>query len=62
MAKVHGYFNVMYKYAGKEIDIMIKHFTTTTVYAFVIGDIIDTTVSKFNCHNAYGNLEKVFDG
>jgi len=27
---------------------MIEHFINTAVYAFVIGDIIDTTVSKFH--------------
>ena len=37
----------MYKYAGKEIDIMIDHFTNTAVYAGVIEDIIDRTVDKF---------------
>ena len=48
MAKIHSYLNIMYKYAGKEIDILIEHFTNTAVYAFIIGDIIDTTVKKFH--------------
>ena len=38
----------MYKYAGKEIDIMIEHFTNTAVYAVIIEDIIETTVGKFH--------------
>ena len=38
----------MYKYAGKEIDIMIKHFTNTAIYAVVIEDIIEKTVWKFH--------------
>ena len=28
----------MYKYEGKEIDIMIEHFTNNAVYAFIIED------------------------
>ena len=48
MARVKNYLTIMYKYAGKEIDIMIEHFTNTAVYAFIIGDIIDTTVKKFH--------------
>ena len=46
LARVHRYLNIMYKYAGKEI--MIRHFTNTAVYAYVIGNIIDTTVDKFH--------------
>ena len=37
----------MYKYTGKEIDIMIKHFANTAVYAVIIEDITDTTIEKF---------------
>jgi len=48
VAKVQSYLNIMYKYAGKEIDIMIDHFTNTAVYAVVIEDIIDRTVDKFH--------------
>ena len=48
MVRIHGYLNIMYKYAGKKIDIMIKHFTNTAGYAVVIEDIIDTTVVKFH--------------
>jgi len=48
MAKVQGYLIVMYKYAGKEIDIMIEHFTNNAVYAFIIEDIIATTVKYFH--------------
>ena len=48
VTRIHGYLNIMYKYAGKEIDIMIEHFTNTAVYAVVIEDIIETTVSKFH--------------
>ena len=48
MARVQTYLNVMYKYAGKEIDIMIEHFTNTAIYAVVIEDIIETTVGKFH--------------
>ena len=44
MARVKGYLTIMYKYAGKEIDVMIEHFTNTAVCAVVIGDIIDSTV------------------
>ena len=40
----------MDKYAGKEIDIMTKHFTNKTVYAFVIRNILHTTVDKLNCN------------
>ena len=47
VVRIHGYLNIMYKYAGKEIDIMIEHFSNMAVYAFVIGNIIDTTVDKF---------------
>ena len=50
VTRVHSYLNIMYKYAGKEIDIMIEHFTNTAVYAVVIEDIIDTTVDKINFH------------
>ena len=32
MARVHSYLIIMYKYAGKEIDIMIEHFTNNAVY------------------------------
>ena len=38
----------MYKYAGKEFDIMTEHFTNTAVYAFIIENIIVTTVSKLH--------------
>ena len=38
---------IMYKYTGKEIDIMIKHFANTAVYAVIIDDITDTTIEKF---------------
>ena len=48
MARVHSYLIVMYKYAGKEIDIMIEHFTNNAVYAFIIGGIIETTVKYFH--------------
>ena len=48
MARVQSYLIIMYKYAGKEIDIMIGHFTNTAVYAFIIEDLIVTTVSKLN--------------
>ena len=48
MARVQSYLTIMYKYAGKEIDIMIGHFTNTAVYAFIIEDLIVTTVSKLN--------------
>jgi len=34
----------MYKYAGKEIDILIEHFTNNAVYAFIIA----TTVKYFH--------------
>ena len=50
VTRIHSYLNIMYKYAGKEIDIMIEHFTNTTVYAVVIEDIIDTTVDKIKFH------------
>ena len=48
MARVQGYLIVMYKYAGKEVDIMIEHFTNNAVYAFIIEDIIETTVKYFH--------------
>ena len=48
MARVHSYLIVMYKYAGKEIDIMIEHFTNNAIYAFIIEDIIETTVKCFH--------------
>jgi len=48
MARVHSYLIVMYKYAGKEIDIMIEHFTNNAIYAFIIEDIIETTVKYFH--------------
>ena len=48
MASVHSYLIVMYKYAGKEIDIMIEHFTNNAIYAFIIEDIIETTVKYFH--------------
>ena len=48
VARIHSYLIIMYKYAGKEIDKMIEHFTNTAVYAVVIKDIIDTTVDKFH--------------
>ena len=48
MAEVQGYLAIMYKYAKKEVDIMIEHFTNTAVYAFIIEDIIVTTVSKLH--------------
>ena len=48
MAKVQSYLNIMYKYAGKEVDIMFEHFTNSAVSAFIIEDIIDTTVDKFH--------------
>ena len=48
VTRVHSYLNIMYKYAGKEIDLMIEHFTNTAIYAVVIEDIIETTVGKFH--------------
>ena len=48
MARVKSYLTIMYKYAGKEIDIMSEHFTNTAVYTVVIRDIINSTVTKFN--------------
>ena len=48
MAKVQSYLNIMYKYAGKEVAIMFEHFTNSAVYAFIIEDIIVTTVNKFH--------------
>ena len=48
MAKVQSYLNIIYKYAGRKIDILIEHFTNTAVYAFIIEDIIVTTVNKFH--------------
>ena len=48
MARVHSYLIIMYKYAGKEIDILIEHFTNNAVYAFIIEDIIATTVKYFH--------------
>ena len=32
VTRVHSYLNIMYKYAGKEIDIMIEHSTNAAVY------------------------------
>ena len=34
--RINSYLNIMYKYAGKEIDILIEHFINTAVYAVVI--------------------------
>ena len=48
VTRVHSYLNIMYKYAGKEIGIMIEHFTNTAIYAVVIEDIIEATVGKFH--------------
>ena len=48
MARVQGDLIIVYKYAGKEIDIMIEHFTNNAVYAFIIGDIIDSPVKYFH--------------
>jgi len=48
MARVHSYLITMYKYAEKEIDIIIEHFTNNAVYAFIIEDIIATTVKYFH--------------
>ena len=48
VTRIHSYLNIMYKYAGKEIDIMIEHFTNTAVCAVVIEDIIETTVSTWD--------------
>ena len=48
MARVHSYLIIMYKYAGKEIDIIIENFTNNAVYAFIIEDIIATTVKYFH--------------
>jgi hypothetical protein len=48
MARVHSYLIIMYKYAGKEIDIIIEHFTNNAVYAFIIEDIIAYTVKYFH--------------
>ena len=48
MAKVQSYLSIIYKYAGRKIDILIEHFTNTAVYAFIIEDIIVTTVSKLH--------------
>ena len=45
--RIHGYLNIMYKYAGKDIYIMIEHFTNTPVYAVVIEVIIETTMVNF---------------
>ena len=38
----------MYKYAGKEINVLIEHLTNTVFYAVVIGDTIDSTVNKIH--------------
>ena len=46
MAKVQSYLSIIYKYAGRKIDILIEHFTNTAVYGFIIEDILVTTVSK----------------
>jgi len=48
MARLQSYLGIMYKYAGKEIDITIEHFTNNAVYAFIIEDIIATTVKYFH--------------
>ena len=48
MARAHSYLTVMYKYAGKEIDIIIEHFTNNAVHAFIIEDIIETTDKYFH--------------
>ena len=48
MAKVQSYLNIIYKYTGRKIDILIEHFTNTAVYAFIIEDIIAMTVSKLH--------------
>jgi len=48
MAKVQSYLSIIYKYAGRKIDILIEHFTNTAVYGFIIEDIIVTTVSKLH--------------
>ena len=48
MARVHSYLIIIYKYAGQKIDIMIEYFTNNVVYAFAIGNIIDTTVDKLH--------------
>ena len=48
MAKVQSYLSIIYKYAGRKIDVLIEHFTNTAVYAFIIEDIIVTTVSKLH--------------
>ena len=47
MARVQSYLNVMYKYAGNEVDIMIEHFTNNAVCAFIIEDIIENTSSIY---------------
>ena len=66
----------MDKYAGKEFDIMFEHFTNSAVYAFIIEDIIVTTVNKFHWNQnvilflnrgatatmQLENLEKIFNG
>ena len=64
LARIHGYLNIMYKYAGKEMDIMIKNFTNTAVYAVTIVDIIAIAmqVAKFYwsySNNAQRNLENI---
>ena len=46
MAKVQSYLSIIYKYAGRKIDVLIEHFTNTAVYGFIIEDILVTTVSK----------------
>ena len=33
MAKVQSYLNIIYKYVGRKIDVLIEHFTNTAVYA-----------------------------
>ena len=48
VTRVHSSLNIIYKYAGKEIDIKLEHFTNTAVYAVVIEGIIETTVGKFH--------------
>ena len=45
LAKVQSYLNIAYKYAVRKIDVLIKHFTNTAVYAFIIEDM---TVSKLH--------------
>ena len=53
MARVQSYLNVMYKYAGKEVDIIIEHFTNNAIYVSFIEDIIETTVNYFHLNQNY---------